>query len=153
MISLIITFIIIFITIFISSGKGNLSINFFINYESLLIVILPSIILSIYSYSIKDFFQLFKKSNKDNILVKIKIVQTMESQCINLGYFGTLYHLIITFVSLGIFSNQILDSHYIGRLGLSMGMSLLPLLYGLFFSYILLKPTRIRFLNKSKNLI
>ena len=137
---------------YLVASAGGLSVGLYWDSISAIFVLVPTFCLSVASYSFGDLLNGFSKTFsdvKDKKLIKnsISLFEEMKNTCVMFGWIGALIGWIIMAFSVGTADDDIL-----AKLGLSFGVSIITLLYGYLFSYIIFEPFKNQYIKKLNNL-
>ena len=141
---------------YLAASASGLSVSLYWDAVSAIFVLVPTFCLSVASYSIGDLLNGFSNGFsdvKDKKLIKnsISLFEEMKNTCIMFGWIGTLIGWIIMSFSVGTGDGSMSDNTW-ARFGLSFGVSIITLLYGYLFSYIIFEPFKNQYIKKLNNL-
>ena len=126
------------------SLSHKLNMGLYWDLKSLLIIVIPTFILSLASFKIKDlktaFAMAFSTSyNEHELKVGIDLFSFMKTTSLACGVLGTLANWIAMFYSAGFRAKTTIDFE---TLGIYLGLSMITLFYGIFFAYIIFEPMK-----------
>lgn len=112
--------------------------------KSLLIIIIPTFILSLASFKLKDIktalATAFSTSHDEHELkVGIDLFSFLKTTSLACGVLGTLANWIAMFFSAGFRAET---AYHFETLGIYLGLSMITLFYGIFFAYIIFEPMK-----------
>ena len=116
--------------LYISSMYIGLHISMFVDFNILILVLVPTLCLS------------FIDSNNKETLFK-----NMKDNSIRFGWVGFFIFLVTMSFSIGGL-NQVTPQSITGIIGLNFGISCISLLYGYMFGYLIFEPLRMYFSTK-----
>ena len=141
---------------YLAASAGGLSMGLYWDAVSAIFVLVPTFCLSVASYSFGDLLNGFSNTFsdvKDKKLIKnsISLFEEMKNTCIMFGWIGTLIGWIVMSFSLGSGEGS-MPNNILAKFGLSFGVSIITLLYGYLFSYLIFEPFKNQYIKKLNDL-
>ena len=130
--------------LFYFSVTHGLNVGLYWDLKSLLIVLFPTITLSLASFNFKDiknaFITAFSSSHdKHSLRVGIDVFTLMKTISIACGTLGTLANWIVMFYSAGFRTES---TNHFETLGIYLGLSMITMFYGIFIGYLIFEPMK-----------